>query len=180
MFAPICFCIQVSIIDLLWTVMCPLIKGIRRSFFSMGYSYWKGALTDCAGPIKYTPCSRIWKPCSLNVRQYLRNSILSSSLVVTVGVPLQEQIIFQSHPLGTDHLTCRRGWGGYGFFLVQKIFFGQHESYNIFFHNLTLGYMTKTLNQIFFPSIKIRICFSATLGIRILFFLEKNHNPPAS
>ena len=35
--------------------------------------------------------------------------------------------------------------------------------------------MTKTLNQIiFFSSTKIRIFFSATLGIRI-FFLEKNH-----
>ena len=38
--------------------------------------------------------------------------------------------------------------------------------------------MSKTLNQIiFFSSTKIRIFFSATLGIRI-FFLEKNHNPP--
>jgi hypothetical protein len=37
--------------------------------------------------------------------------------------------------------------------------------------------MTKTLNQIFFSSTKIRIFFSTTLGIRI-FFLEKKHNPP--
>ena len=38
--------------------------------------------------------------------------------------------------------------------------------------------MTKTLNQIiFFSSTKIRIFFSATLGIKI-FFVEKNHNPP--
>ena len=37
--------------------------------------------------------------------------------------------------------------------------------------------MTKTLNQIFFSSTKIRIFFSATLGIRI-FFLEKKHTPP--
>jgi hypothetical protein len=37
--------------------------------------------------------------------------------------------------------------------------------------------MTNTLNQIiFFSSTKIRIFFSATLGIRI-FFLEKTHNP---
>ena len=37
--------------------------------------------------------------------------------------------------------------------------------------------MTKTLNQIiFFSSTKIRIFFSATLGIRI-FFLEKKHTP---
>ena len=42
----------------------------------------------------------------------------------------------------------------------------------IFFsQNLTLGYMTRTLKQIiFFFSTKIRIFFSATLGIRIFFF----------
>ena len=50
------------------------------------------------------------------------------------------------------------------FCFVQNFFFGQHElEYYFFFKNLTLGYMTKTLNQIF---------FSATLGIRI-FFLEE-------
>ena len=60
------------------------------------------------------------------------------------------------------------GGGGYGF-LVRPEFFSQ---------NLTLGYMTKTLNQIiFYSSTKIRIFFSATLGIRI-FFLGKKHNPP--
>jgi hypothetical protein len=64
------------------------------------------------------------------------------------------------------------------FCFVQNFFFGQHESYNInffcrtkrefVFQELTLGYITKTLNQIiFFSSTKIRI-----------FFLEKNHNPP--
>ena len=48
------------------------------------------------------------------------------------------------------------------FCFVQKFFFGQRKSQNIiffvaqsanvFFQNLTLGYMTKTLNQIiFFP-----------------------------
>ena len=46
------------------------------------------------------------------------------------------------------------------FCFVQKFFFGQHKSQNIyffcrtkreiFFQNLTLGYMTKTLNQIIF------------------------------
>ena len=75
------------------------------------------------------------------------------------------------------------------FCFVQNFFFGQHKSSNIyffcrarreiFFQNLTLGYMTKTLNQtIFFSFTKIRIFFSTTLGIRI-FFLEKNHNPPS-
>ena len=63
-----------------------------------------------------------------------------------------------------DHLTCRRG--SMVFCIVQKFFFGQHELDLFFFQNLTLGYMTKTLNQIFFSSTKIRI-----------FFLEKKHNP---
>jgi hypothetical protein len=45
----------------------------------------------------------------------------------------------------------------------------QELEYLFFFQNLTLGYMTKTLNQIFFSSTKIRIFFSATLGIRIFF-----------
>jgi hypothetical protein len=40
----------------------------------------------------------------------------------------------------------------------------------IFFQILALRYMTKTLNQIiFFSSTKIRIVFSATLGIRMFF-----------
>ena len=71
--------------------------------------------------------------------------------------------------------TSNEGTGELYFFCyVQKKNFGQHESNNIFFpQNLTLGYMTKTLNQIIiFSSTKIRIFFSATLGIRI-FFLEK-------
>jgi hypothetical protein len=46
------------------------------------------------------------------------------------------------------------------FCFVQKFYFGQHKSYNIycfcrakreiFFQNVTLGYKTKTLNQIIF------------------------------
>ena len=73
------------------------------------------------------------------------------------------------------------------FCFVQKFFFGQHKSWNIyffcrakcefFFQNLTLGCMTKILNQIiFFSSTKIRIFFSATLGIRI-FFQKKTITP---
>ena len=59
-----------------------------------------------------------------------------------------------------------------------RIYFFLSCKARIFFQNSTLGYMTKTLNHIiFFSSTKIRICFSATLGIRI-FILEKNHNSP--
>jgi hypothetical protein len=59
----------------------------------------------------------------------------------------------------------------------QKINDENLKSYQEFLndplYNLTLDYMKKTLNQIiFFSSTKIRIFFSATLGIRI-FFLEK-------
>ena len=51
-----------------------------------------------------------------------------------------------------------------------EYFFFVAQSANFFFQNSTLGYMTKTLNQIiFFSSTKIRIFFSATLGIRIFF-----------
>jgi hypothetical protein len=48
----------------------------------------------------------------------------------------------------------------------SEIFFRttRELEYIFFFQNLTLGYMTKTLNQIFSPSTKIRI-----------FFLEKSH-----
>ena len=61
------------------------------------------------------------------------------------------------------------------FFVSFRNFFSENTRVRIliFSQNLTLGYMTKTLNQIiFFSSTKIRIFFSATLGIRI-FFLEK-------
>ena len=74
------------------------------------------------------------------------------------------------------------------FCFVQNFFFGQHESYNIyffcrakrefFFQITTLVYMTKTLNQIiFFSSTKIRIFFSATLGIRICFYKKTITRP---
>jgi hypothetical protein len=43
---------------------------------------------------------------------------------------------------------------------------------DFFFQNSTLGYMTKTLNQIiFFSSTKIRIFCSATLNIFLVIFL---------
>ena len=74
------------------------------------------------------------------------------------------------------------------FCFVQKFFFGQHKSQNIYFfvaqsaifflQNLTLSYMTKTVNQIFFSSTKIRIFFSAILGIRICFQKKTITHPP--
>jgi hypothetical protein len=53
---------------------------------------------------------------------------------------------------------------------VMVFFFGQHESWNIYFF----------VAQFFSPELydtKIRIFFSATLEVRI-FFIEKKHNSP--
>ena len=91
---------------------------------------------------------------------------------------LSNKNIFLLHLLllGTDHLTCK---GGVMVFCFVQNFFLDNTRVRIFisfvaqffFHNLTLGYMTKTLNQIIF--------FSSTTNIgNQNIFLEINHNPP--
>ena len=77
--------------------------------------------------------------------------------------------------------------GGYGFLFRSKtffrttqeleyIFFGRAKR-EFFFHNLTLGYMTKTLNQIFFfPPPKSEYFFQQHWESK--YFFRKNHNPP--
>ena len=88
--------------------------------------------------------------------------------------------------LGTDHLTCRVG--DYGFFFHSEIFFGQHESQNIYFffvqsaiffyQKLTLGYMSKTQNHIIFfsPPPKSEYFFS-NIGNQNIFFRKKTQPP---
>ena len=79
--------------------------------------------------------------------------------------------------LGTDHLTWR------GVCFVQNLFFGQHKSSNIYFfcgakreffpQNLTLGYMTKTLNQIiFFFFHQNQNIFFSNIGNQNIFFFK--------
>ena len=81
------------------------------------------------------------------------------------------------------------GGGGYGFFVsfrknfsnntrVRILIFFVAESAKKKFKNLTLGYMTKTLNHIIFFSLhqNQNIFFSNIENQNI--FLEKNHNPP--
>ena len=74
------------------------------------------------------------------------------------------------------------------FCFVQKFVFEQHESSNIyffchakrefFFQNLTLDYMTKTLNQIiFFFLHQNQNIFFSNIGKQNI-FLEKTHNSP--
>ena len=61
--------------------------------------------------------------------------------------------------------------GGYGFLFRSEIFFRtpREFEYLFFSRNLTLGYMTKTLNQIFFFLHQNQNIFLATLGIRLFF-----------
>ena len=74
------------------------------------------------------------------------------------------------------------------FCFVQNFFFGQHKSQNInffcrakreiFFQNLTLVYMAKTLNQIiFFPPPKSEYFFQQHWESEY-FFQKKKHTPP--
>ena len=60
-------------------------------------------------------------------------------------------------PIRDRPFNLKGGGGGLWFFVSFRIFFVV-QSANFFFQNLTLDYMTKTLNQ--------------------NIFLEKNHNPP--
>ena len=75
------------------------------------------------------------------------------------------------------------------FYFIQKFFFGQHESQNIyffcrakrefFFQNSTLGYMTKTLNQIIlFCLHQNQNIFFSNIGNQNI-FLEKKPYPGA-
>ena len=70
--------------------------------------------------------------------------------------------------------------GGLWFFVSFRIFFSDNPRVRIvfFFQNLTLGYMTKTLNQIifFFLHQNYNIFFS-NIGNQNI-FLGKKHNPP--
>jgi hypothetical protein len=71
--------------------------------------------------------------------------------------------------------------GGYGFlFLTKKISDNTRVRIFIFFQNLTLGYMTKTLNQIiFFFLHQNQNIFFSNIGNQNI-FLEKTHNLPPS
>jgi hypothetical protein len=80
--------------------------------------------------------------------------------------------------------------GGYGFLFRSEFFFRTTQALEylffcrakreIFFQNSTLGYMTKTLNQIIFVFLhQNQNIFSSNTGNQNI-FLEKNHNPPPS
>ena len=63
---------------------------------------------------------------------------------------------------------------------VRIFIFFVAQSANFFFQNSTLGYLTKTLNQIiFFFLHQNQNIFFSNIGNQNI-FLEKNHNPPSS
>ena len=78
--------------------------------------------------------------------------------------------------------------GGYGFLFRSEFFFPStreleylfflSRKVHFFFQNLTLGYMTKTLNHIIFFFLRQnQNIFFSNIGNQNI-FLEKNHNPP--
>jgi hypothetical protein len=82
-----------------------------------------------------------------------------------------------------------KGEGGYGFLFRSDFFFSDNTRVRIyiffgrakreiFFQNLTLGYITKTLNQIiFFFLHQNQNIFFSNIGNQNI-FLEKKHTPP--
>jgi hypothetical protein len=75
-----------------------------------------------------------------------------------------------------------KGRGGYGFLFRSEFFFSNNtrvrififfvaQSAKFFFQNSTLGYMTKTLNQIFFFLHQNQNIFSSNIGNQNIFFM---------
>jgi hypothetical protein len=89
------------------------------------------------------------------------------------NIHIENIILNVSRHLGTAHLTCR---GGLWFLVSFRIFFRttRELKYIFLFQNLTLGYMTKTLNQIifFFLHQNQNISFS-NIGNQNIFFRKK-------
>jgi hypothetical protein len=86
-----------------------------------------------------------------------------------ICVAVFSNVFENRQPLGTDHLTWK-GRGGYGFLFRSEFFFRTTQELEFYFfcrekrtffsQNLTLGYMTKTLNQIIlFPPPKSEYFF---------------------
>ena len=95
-----------------------------------------------------------------------------------------QRAIFQLYKnLNATGLETRYLAGGEGVWFIVSftIFFSDNHELELFFFllsNSTLGYMTKTLNQIiFFPPPNQNILFS-NIGNQNIFFRKKNITPP--
>jgi hypothetical protein len=112
-----------------------------------------------------------------------KNSFNECSYMISHTCVVMSSSVLDYHKGPTINLK-----GGLWFFVSFRIFFPDNTRVRILFffvaqsaifflQNLTLGYMTKTLNQIiFFSSTKMRIFLSATLGIRTFFFRKNPLN----
>ena len=85
-----------------------------------------------------------------------------------------------------DQPSLKLAGGGGGvralwFFVSFKKFFTDNTRVRIFilFQNLTLSYMTKTLNQIFFFLHQNQIIFSSNIGNQNIFLEKKNISSPS-
>ena len=101
------------------------------------------------------------------------------------SICLTQSIAGHNNVLGTDHLTWRGGVMVFCF--VQNFFFRTTQELEFFFcrakrefffQNLTLGYMAKTLNHIFFFLHQNQIIFFSNIGNQNVFFRKKTITPP--
>jgi hypothetical protein len=119
----------------------------------------------------------------INVRNFYHKSRFLRKCYIFKYKTLDLFIIIRDRPF-----NLKGGGGGYGFLFRSELFFRTTQELEylfflsrqarIFFPEFNIRLYDKNwIILFFFSSTKIRIFFSATLGIRI-FFLEKNHNPP--
>ena len=120
-----------------------------------------------------TPVSSINKTDRHDITEILLKVVINNINLWKI-IPLQSNLV-RDRPFNLKG----GGGGGVWFFVSFRIFFSDNTIVRLFFffcrakrkfffQNLTLGYMTKTLNQIFF--------FFLQQNQNI--FLEKKHNPP--
>ena len=98
----------------------------------------------------------------------------------TLNFPLTHHYQISKFPpsdtLGTDHLTCR---GGYGFLFRSEMFFRTTRELEYFFSefNIRLYDKNSESDYFFFPPPKSEYFFQQHWESEY-FFLEKTHNPP--
>ena len=88
------------------------------------------------------------------------------------------KISFPNYDCLRDRPFNLKGGGGYGFLFRSEYFFGttQELEYLFFFQNLTVGYMTKTLNHIiFFFLHQNQNIFFSNIGNQVKWSFPKLH-----
>ena len=102
---------------------------------------------------------------------------------------MEQMEIMQRKLLRDRPFNLKGGGGGYVFLFRSECFFRTTRELEylfflsrqreFFFQNSTLGYMTKTLNQIFFFFLHQNLnIFFSNIGNQNIFLEKKTHNPP--